>query len=149
MNRHGIFDIQVIRNGQIRATYRVNNLITNEALDREIKILTGETVNLRIAYFAIGSGNSTPYGTNTKLDSEFYRVVPDEGPEWTDTGKIQTSFTVPASGVSGTIAEIGVFAGSTATSATDSGILISRTLWNFVKTTDDLIVVNRIDEVKR
>jgi hypothetical protein len=49
----------------------------------------------------------------------------------------------------GTIEEIGIFAGSTATVSADSGILVSRILWHRVKTSNDEIQFTRIDKIVR
>jgi hypothetical protein len=97
---------------------------------------------------ALGTGNTAITNTDTTLDTEIFRT-PITLQEDVTTGEIVTTFTVLDSEAVGSLEEIGIFGGSTATASADTGTLISRILWSKVKTNSEEIEFRRTDKVVR
>lgn len=129
-------------------TFEINNMITDTALDEFVNILLGTSPDIEIEYLAVGDDNTANVGNETTLGNETFRTAVASKSN-TDTGKVQSDFTILNTEAVGTIEEIGVFCGSGASAAADSGTLLSRILWNYTKTADEEISIRRIDELVR
>ena len=148
--REGYFTIRVWRKGKLIREDTVKNIITDAALDKEIGIYAGTAPDIQIQYCALGTDNTTPTASDTALGSESDRFPITTPTATGGTGIMTTGFYITASDLVGvTIEEIGIFCGSGATAAADSGTLLSRILWNFSKTINDEIEILRTDTVAR
>lgn len=134
-----------IETGEIKE-YEFNNMIMDRVLTQMIETLRGTASNMEIKYLALGTGTATVLGTNTRLVAEIFRTPPIS--EATNsTTEIQHGFTVLATEAVAQIGEIGIFGGTTASSTSNTGILISRVLWSENKTNSEelsLIYTNSI-----
>jgi len=126
----------------------LHNLITNNALDEMAEILQGIAADAQIKYVAVGDDDTAVTGSETTLGNETFRTAV-AAQNKTAVGKIVTEFTILNIEAVGTIEEIGIFGGSTASAAADSGLLIARVLWSKTKTADEEINIRRIDQISR
>lgn len=140
----GKFEIFI--NGELVET--IHNRVMNTVLDQFVEAYQGNSVDLEIAYLALGTGNTAITDTDTTLDTEIFRT-PITDQIKTATGEIKTDFVVLDTEAIGSIEEIGIFGGSTATASADTGTLISRILWTKVKTNSEEINFRRTDKVVR
>lgn len=148
--RNGYFDIKVYRNGKLFKHDIIKNIITDNALNKEIEILIGNAPDISISYMAFGTDNTTPTASDTTLGSESGRFQPTTAFSRTAVGKTEGSFFLTSTDLVGVdIEEIGVFCGSGATASANTGTLLSRILWSFSKTSNDEIEITRIDTVER
>ena len=155
-NHSGYIFINVEKNNKNIYKKIIKNQITSSARAELVKSIYGESPDMEMAQLAFGSGNSTPSVSNTTLDNELYRVS-DTDLYTSDTGQVTSAFYL--SGLeylsvvpSGEIKEIGFFAGSTALSygggtGIDTGLLISRVLWDYTIESDFNIYIQRIDNI--
>lgn len=118
---------------------------TNGYLD----LLAGAPAGLQkdqVLYFAVGTGNSAPVATQTKLDAEVYRnnfsgITPGSA----GSGLITMSGLIDLAFANVAIAEIGLFASSTAniaTAAVNTGVLIARALWSHSKVSTETVTLS-------
>lgn len=126
----------------------VKNRIMDVVLEQIIGIYKGDTPDLQIFYLALGTGNTAVTDSDTTLDTEIFRT-PVTVQTDIATGEILTTFTVLDTEAVGNIKEIGIFGGTTATSSADTGTLVSRILWNKVKTNSEEIEFRRTDKTIR
>jgi hypothetical protein len=126
----------------------IHNKIMNAALDELIKVLQGQVTDLEVKYLALGSGNTPVTNNDTTLNNEFFRTQFTDITK-TNTGELTSLAIVLEAEAIGTIEEIGIFGGSSATTSLNSGVLISRILWHRVKTSSDEIQFTRIDRMVR
>lgn len=126
----------------------VKNRIMDVVLEQIIGIYKGDTPDLQIFYLALGTGNTAVTDSDTTLDTEIFRT-PVTVQTDIATGEILTTFTVLDTEAVGNIEEIGIFGGTTATSSADTGTLVSRILWNKVKTNSEEIEFRRTDKIIR
>lgn len=152
-NHSGIWKIEIrkINTKRIVKQLILKNQLTNTAKDELIKAFQGDYVNLDIKELAIGTGSTTPSATDSKLDSEVYRVTVDENSR-IDTGENLTTFTINGAEYSGTFTEIGLFAGWEAAAwsggvGKDTGLLISKVLTDITLEADEEIYFQRIDYI--
>lgn len=86
--------------------------------------------NAKILYFALGSGTSTPAASQTKLDTELFRKAISSYANGASTGEaLINCYVAPTDAVGANIQEVGVFAGNSAKSTANSGIMVGRALW--------------------
>jgi hypothetical protein len=139
----GYFDITI--NGQ---TERIKNRVMNAAINQLADVFTGASPNLEIKWLAVGTSSTAVTDADTQLGNEIFRTQATVSPTRVATGQIETEFTILESEAIGTLREIGVFGGN-ATSAKDSGTLISRIIWNKEKTVNEEMTIKRIDVIRR
>ena len=118
-------------------------------LDQLVDTLKGSSSDLEIEYLALGTGNTPITDTDTTLDTEIFRTAYTTRDDAAGTGVLKHTFIVLDSEAVATIEEIGIFGGSTATATADTGTLISRILWNKVKTNQEEIQFVRTDTIGR
>ena len=122
----------------------IENKITKTAIDNIALVLSG-TPNMNIKYLAIGTGTAIPDKTQTKLLNEVGRVPVLNISN--ANGKVVSNFVITSSEFDGIgISEIGIFCGSEATSAKNSGKMLSRVLASFTKVSNANITIERTDE---
>lgn len=84
----------------------------------------------KVLYFALGSGTSTPTATQTKLDTETFRKAISSYSSGASVGEaLISAYVAPSDAVGANIQEVGVFAGNSAKSTVNSGVMMGRALW--------------------
>lgn len=146
----GIFEIICTnkKTGEIKAEV-VKNRLTNEALDKFINILGGVAPDMEIKYLAVGTDGAALSDTSTQLVAEVFRTEPSIDPQNVSTGRVETSFDILDSEANVHIMELGIFCGSIATASANTGILLTRILYDKVKTSSEELSIKRIDIVRR
>ena len=147
--RQGEFIFRTKEKNGIIKTEVVKNRLTNLAINAEIDILTGIAPNLEIKYIAIGTGTTPIDNAQTQLANEVFRVIPSSPPTRPANGEITTEFIILETEAQVEIKEIGIFCGTGATATPNSGIMLSRVLWEFDKRSNIELSVTRIDKVVR
>ena|SRR6266436_1597932 len=90
--------------------------------------------NAKITYVAVGTGSAAPSASDTKLVSESYRKKVSSYTNGAGVGELLVNGYLNANDAVGVvIGEIGYFAGNSATSAANSGILVGRALFSHTK----------------
>lgn len=90
--------------------------------------------NAKITYVAVGTGSTSPSASDTKLVSESYRKKVSSFTNGASVGELLANGYLNANEAVGVvIAEVGFFAGNSATSAANSGILVGRALYSHTK----------------
>ena len=105
-------------------------------------------IDFEIKFLGIGD-NGDPQVTPGQMNNELERVQNTGGPTRTDLGKVETEFVILRNEAVFNIKELGIWVSSAATSTLGTGILLSRILWDKVKTANEQIIVKRIDIIKR
>ena len=124
----------------------IKNMITNAGLAALAKALTG-LASAEIKYLAIGSSSTAVSASQTKLVNETARFALASA---SSNGAVTTTvFNILAGEGNGSIKEIGIFCGENATSARNSGTMLSRILWSHDKTNSEEITVTRTDTFGR
>lgn len=93
------------------------------------------STNPKILYFAIGTNNTAPTASDTKLGAEVFRKAISSYTNGVSTGEILANcYLAPSDAIGVAIAEVGVFGGSSASSTANSGVLLARGLYSHTKT---------------
>lgn len=125
---------------------QIKNKITDGGLAALATALTGSP-DISIAYFAVGTGAAAVSGAETQLGNETYRVAVTDAVQ--AGGVVTSTFYLLEGEATGAITEIGIFGGSAASGAANSGTLISRVLWSYTKAADERINITRTDTIGR
>lgn len=149
INWSGQFIIKVknLKTGEEK-TEVIKNKVMDNVLNQLIGSLQGINPNIEIKYLALGTSNIPVTTSDTKLGNEIFRT-PIINQEITGIGELTTDFVVLDTEAVGSIREVGIFGGSTATSSLNTGILISRILWTKEKTSSEELNFKRIDRIGR
>lgn len=133
-----------------REIQKLHNTLTNINKDIHLAMLLGITTgysftDLDIKYFAFGDGSTAATATQTKLINERFRkqITTKERPS--GQNYVESIVSLGSPDANFVIREIGVFAGSTATSTKDSGKMISRIVVNIEKFENKIINIIRRD----
>lgn len=150
MGHIGIFEISC-RNKVTGVTEvkEIRNKIPNDVLNKLINPLTGALTDLTIKYFAVGTGAGVTSDTQSTLNAEVFRTLPVEGPALTTIGKVETGFIILDSEANVNIREVGIFVGTAATLALNSGILLSRVEYTKDKNPNEELSIKRVDIIGR
>lgn len=129
----------------------VKNRLTDLYLNNVVSMLYSQyVVNFNIKYLALGILDTAVNNSDIRLAFEIYRTPPTLNSYRSDTGQVTTLFTLTENELNGeTIKEIGIFCGDSANGNEDTGLLLSRILWNHTKTSDEEIIFTRIDTCNR
>lgn len=138
--------IEIYINGEHMETLK--NRVMNAALEEIVKPLTGAAANIEIKYLALGTNTAAVTDNDASLGTEIFRTQ-DTSLSANATGQVTSQFIVLDSEAVGTIEEIGIFAGTSATLTANVGILMSRILWHHVKASTEEINFRRIDSIVR
>lgn len=115
--------------------------ITNAGLNLFRNGASG-TDNPLISYVAIGTGNSTPSASQTKLDVEVFRKAIAGYTNGASTGEILVNGIIGAGDAVGVvIAEVAFFGGSAASATANSGVMVARGLYSHTKGNETLQLV--------
>ena len=147
----GQWQIQVkdAQTGEIRRDETLNNHIMNTSLEAMSKTLMGTAPDIAIQQLAIGTDSTPVTDSQTGLITEAYRTSMVVTAIYSATGKIQTEFYLTSTEGNMAIEEIGIFGGTAATTASDTGTLLSRILWSHTKTSSEEISFIRVDTIGR
>ncbi len=150
----GVFEYELLdaATGEVLKRETVNNLLTNFARTRYLKLLAGHTSglkidDLKIRYMAFGDGTAAAAHSDTKLAHERYRQQITAKTRLSDRLRTMVSVSPYISASNFRIREIGVFCGSGATGAKDSGFLLARVNVDIEKTSNVVLNVTRYDIV--
>lgn len=146
----GKFEIQIMRGDQLEIV-KFPNLITDAWLNTVRDATLGEVTDLEIKYIGLGKDDGTilPLApSNTKLGNEVERK-PFTKIEKDGTGRVKRTVNINSAEGNFHIKEIGIFAGSTATSAINTGIMVARVFYDRDKDELESINIVRTDIVGR
>lgn len=122
------------------------NLIVNVGLNLLRDALGGYVTNAAIKYVAIGTSATAPAAGDTQLGAEVFRKVLTGVPNQIGQSQLQTVMWLgPADSVGTIIAEVGWFAGASATATANSGVLVSHVLYSHTHTASESIQFTRTD----
>lgn len=126
----------------------IKNRITNAGLNMLRDALNGEISDVELKYLALGDGNTPVSNNDNQLGNERFRTgwISQVKP---GTGQLQSTAIALDNEAVFHIREIGIFAGSDATESANSGILVSRILWDRKKTELESIQFVRTDTITR
>lgn len=108
--------------------------VTNAGLNL-LRDGTSGNNNPKITYIALGTGNTAPSASDTKLVAEVFRKTIASYTNGASVGEILVNGLIQASEAVGVvIAEVGFFGGNSASATANSGILVARGLYSHTKT---------------
>lgn len=128
--------------------FLISNLITDAGLNMVRDALNNELPSIEIRYLAVGTSSATVSATQTQLTNEIFRTlfISSSKPA---TGQLEKTAIILENEAVANIREIGIFAGATATSVANSGIMVSRVLYSRNKTNLESIQIVRRDTIQR
>lgn len=145
----GQFDILIKKeNGEWEHDKTIQNTIMDGGLNLLRDALYSNTTDSKIRYIAVGTSSTSITTTQTQLGNEILRK-PIYSSSQIGTGSVQNVAIIFESEAVAQIEEIGVFAGSTASTATNSGVMISRILYSRNKSNLESIQIQRTDTIGR
>jgi len=131
-------------NGELVDTTEFHNQVTDGALNWLADSLRKSTQDCSIKYLAWGSNNLAVSTAHTTLSSERGRKAVTSATS-SGVGKCFTVIYISPSEATTNIAELGWFAGSTATAVVNTGRMISRVLYSRTKTSLESLTITRTD----
>lgn len=151
LGTNGRYVVEIIKKDGSKEIKEFKNMITNRFLEELARLTTLTSgFDLGFRYLALGKdgGATLPLNaSNTTLGQEFFRkqftTVERNGATVTRTVIINSEE------ANDHIKEIGIFAGSSATGMMDSGILVSRVMFDYDKDELESIRITRIDTYGR
>lgn len=100
----------------------------------------GLVTDISIKYVAVGTSSTAPAATDTQLGAEVFRKALTSSSNGAPAGEgVFTLYLSPQDVVGTAIAEVGWFAGSSASGTANSGVLIARGLYSHTKTNQESI----------
>jgi hypothetical protein len=138
----GIYRMYSIKDQIKKQVGEEHNVIMDDCLNQVGKAFIGDSLfsEYGFGYLAIGDDNTSPTASDVILGNELFRTpyVAIANP----SSKVVTAdFYITDTDFSGDIEEMGLFGGGTVESATDSGNLISRVLWEYTKSSSEELVI--------
>ena len=151
LGTNGRYIVEITKKDGSKEVKEFPNMITNLYLEWLAYITTlNSGYDLGFRYLALGKdgGEILPLnGTNSKLGQEVFRK------QFTTVERTGTTVTrtviINSDEANHHIKEIGIFAGSQATATADSGIMVSRVLFDYDKDELESIKITRIDSFGR
>ncbi len=148
-NWKGTFDIFIkSQDGDWEHEQTIHNMITDSGLNLLRDSLYSSTNDAQIRYIALGTSSTSVTSSDTQLGSELIRKPIYSRTQGT-TGSVQNVAIFFDTEAVAQIEEIGVFAGSTASTTANSGIMISRILYSRNKSNLESLQVQRTDTIGR
>jgi hypothetical protein len=140
---HGQFDLYIKSGDDWQHEATINNTITNSGLNLLREALRGTITDAQIKYVAVGTSSAAvTVGAEIFRKPVYSRTAPANG-------MLITIAILEDSEAVANIQEIGIFAGSTASATTNSGIMISRILYSRNKTNLESVQIQRTDTIAR
>lgn len=149
MEMHGSFKIEArdAETNELLWVKEYKNLLTSVSRLYRSQMLRGTYTfgnnALKINYFALGTGTTTPSVNDTQLAAEAFRKQVTQ--RLALVFDVQTTCSIGASEANFHIYEIGVFCGDSATSTANSGTLLSRVLVDIDKNSNMVLNIVRTD----
>lgn len=131
--------------GRIELVRWVPNLITDLGLAMTIDLWAGDQ-SAGWAYIAVGTDSTPPANGNTQLGAEVARKAVTFEKR---TGELLATVFFDDTEANVLIRELGLFGGSAATGAVDSGILVARAVVSINKTNQHSLTITRRDLLAR
>jgi len=148
-NWEGKYVIQVKKNGTIVKEDIIYNRILDTALSQMANALYDGSNDCVIKYCGLGTITASTLNTCTALGSETFRTYRASS-TISNTGEVKNIFNIGTTEAKFLIKEIGIYAGSTATSTVSTGILMSTIGWVWDKSSvDEEIQITRYDSFNR
>ena len=133
--------------GNIKDVTEFKKLLVTTGFGMVVDAWQGLVADIEIKDMALGNDNTAPLLINTTLGNETYRMALTSQAEVTATSLLSVAI-VPAADAVGLIEEIGWFAGAGADGVgPDTGIMISRVLYNRTKTALESLSIERTDTI--
>jgi hypothetical protein len=126
----------------------IKNRIMNAGLNLLRDALNGDVTDLKIKYLAVGTSSTAISDAQTQLGAEIFRT-PFISQSISGTGVLQSTAIILDDEAVDDIRELGIFAGESATTASNTGVMISRILYTRNKTNLESIQFNRTDTIGR
>jgi hypothetical protein len=144
----GEYEIVIRHKDGTEIREKLKNRLTNAGLNMVRDALNGDLTDIKLKYLALGDSKIAIDDTQTQLGNERFRTpfIKYDKPA---TGQLKTTAIAKDNEAVFQIEEIGIFAGSTATSAANTGILVSRILYSRNKTNLESIQFIRTDTFNR
>ena len=127
---------------------QIYNVITNAGLNMLRDTLNGTITDGQIKYLAVGTSSASVNLSDTQLGNEIFRTE-FISQNVSGTGTLNSNTIILDNEAVGQLEEVGIFAGSTASSVTNSGIMVSRILFSRNKTNLESIQFQRVDSIGR
>ena len=150
-NWHGEYNIKIIdtKTQKIIEEKKIKNTIMNLALEQLFNPLFGQSANIEVKYLALGTSTATVLTTQTQLGNEQFRTAFVSRTTSSDYKNV-TNYIILDNEANFVINEIGIFGGTTASSITNSGTMVSRILWTYDKTATNIeLQIQRTDQLAR
>lgn len=121
------------------------NLITNAGHALVCGALQGAITDSKIKYVALGTSSTTPAAGDAQLGAEAFRKAVTKFTYTAGASNFTTTVYIAPSEANIAIAEIGWFAGSSATSSANTGTLVAHVLYSHTHTNLESIQIDRTD----
>lgn len=144
----GKFDVFIKQDDEWIHDKTINNTITDNGLNFFRDCLRGTVTDAQLKYIAVGTSSTAVSTTDSQLGNEVFRKAIYSRTAGT-TGQCISIGILEDTEANYSIAEIGIFAGTTASATANSGIMVSRVLYSRVKSSLESIQIQRTDTIGR
>jgi len=131
-------------NGSLVDTTQFHNIITDDGMWWMARAIGSSYYEPKIIYCGWGLTNTAPSTTQTKLIAESGRKIITSYSVTSSAGCVTVCYLSPTDAIVN-IQELGWFVGSSANASSDTGCMISRTLYSRNKTNLESITIIRTD----
>ena len=148
----GQWELEICEGGKVKEIVPLqHNLITDAGLNMFRDALKGDVTDCEIKYVGLGNGATAPANNQTTLVAEqFRKIVTSQNVDPVTAGKLYTElYIADTEANSFKCEEIGWFAGASATSSADTGIMIARVLYSRQKSSTESWTIRRTDTMQR
>ena len=128
----------------------IYNRILDTALNEMANALYDGSNDIVIGYLGVGTTTASIYNTTTSLGSETFRTAISVDSTVSNIGEVKNVFYILSTEAKFHVREMGIYAGSTATSTIGTGKLISIISWDSDRTiVDEEVQITRYDSFNR
>lgn len=144
-----IFELKDAQTGELIRRWKQKNLLTNANGTQFQRMLRGQSFDMTLAYFAVGSGTTPAKRSDVRLETEQFRkqVTQTSASSSGTDFRVTSVCSLAADEANFPIREVGVFCGASATTAANTGTLISRVLADFDKNSNQILNIYRVDHL--
>jgi hypothetical protein len=141
----GVYNFYSIKNGKKKQIDEKHNLVMTDVHYRIARAFLGYSLSLyyEIKYCAIGTDNTAVTATDSVLGAEVFRM-PYVAIDNALTTTVNASFYITTTDYVGSIEEVGIFGGSTASGTVDTGYLLSHVLWSYTKSGSEELLIEYV-----
>ncbi|WP_438769092.1 hypothetical protein [Brevibacillus sp. JB24b] len=147
----GEYNVTVCKGDGTETKLHIKNMITDAGLNFLRDGLAGKHSDLKIKYLALGDSSDSVQRNQTKLANERFRIA-FAAQEDGGTGVLRSVCAIPDDEALFHIRELGIFAGKDADQNQNTGIMVSRILFDFDKSRESVpftLRFERIDTIGR